>query len=122
MNAEKQTGVFYKSISGSSPVEQWLEEQNVRIASKILRQIEHLEKFWGKTLLPFVKILREGLYELTVKADGQHPRIIFFCDQDDKLIYLHGFMKKQKKTPRKEIDIASKRKNDFCKRKEEKRS
>lgn len=34
---------------------------------------------------------------------------VFFCVHDDRMVLLHGFIKKSQKTPAKELDIAEKR-------------
>lgn len=98
---------------GSSPVEKWLESLSPTVETKIEQQMIRLEKFWGKTQLSFVKPLGNGLFEMTIEVDKQWPRVIFMCVERDRIVYLHGFLKKKNKTPRREIEIALDRKNKF---------
>ena len=39
----------------------------------------------------------------------------FFAVVDEEIVRLHGFIKKQEKTPRDEIDLAKKRKKQYLK-------
>lgn len=79
----------------------------------MLGYMEHLETYWDQGPFTFVRSLGAGLYEIKAKTDNKWPRIIYFYCGEDRIVYLHGFIKKQNKTPRKEIDIAKKRKDDF---------
>ncbi len=54
----------------------------------------------------------KDLWEVRSKiTDGQIARIIFYIDKGE-MILLHGFIKKSQKTPKKEIDLALKRKKE----------
>lgn len=106
-------GIYYKTDSGSSPVEKWLESLSPTVEAYVEKQMIQLEKFWGKTKLSFVTSLRNGLFEITMKVDNQWPRVIFICVERDKIVYLHGFIKKKNKTPHNEIKVALNRRKKF---------
>jgi len=57
--------------------------------------------------MPHVKKVSRLLYELRVR--GEQEVRIFFTIQDEKVFFIHGFIKKTQKTPRWEIEIAEKR-------------
>ena len=59
--------------------------------------------------LPFVKPLESKIYEIRAKDKSGIYRVLYFAHKDRTFILLHGFQKKTKKTPKKEIDIALKR-------------
>ncbi len=77
-----------------------------------------LEARWGQDQLPFVRHLQKDLYELKTKVAVRYPRIIYFLygkNDENSIVYLHGFLKKQGKTPNKEIKIALARRDDHRK-------
>jgi len=112
--------IFYKDDDGNEPVRKYIENLLLRPSkdgkikyNKIRDYIVLLEER-GLTLgEPYVKhIQNTSLWELRPLRD----RIFFAVWDDDRFILLHQFMKKTKKTPQKEIDIA---KNRFDKAREE---
>ena len=54
----------------------------------------------------FFKHLDDGIYEIRVEYKSNIYRIFSFFDDGKLVILLHGFQKKTKKTPRKEIERA----------------
>ena len=53
----------------------------------------------------------KGLEEVRCNISNGIARVIFFVE-NDKMILLHGFIKKSQETPQKELDIAIKRYKD----------
>ena len=51
----------------------------------------------------------DGIFELRSKAGTDIVRILYFFDGDRIIIATNGFVKKQQKTPRSEIELAKKR-------------
>ncbi len=51
----------------------------------------------------------EGLNELRFTGTDGAIRIFYFFVQSKKIVFVHGFVKKQKKAPKKELDLARKR-------------
>ena len=65
----------------------------------------------------FVKLIRDGLFELRIEWQGNIYRI-FFCFNEEKVVVLfNGFQKKSQKTPAKEINKALKLKAEYEERK-----
>ncbi len=84
--------------------------------AKILRVIMLLESMGAQLNEPFSKYLGQGIFELRVKSRTNITRILYFFVIGDKAVLANAFVKKTNKTPRKEIDLALKRKNDYLKR------
>jgi phage-related protein len=62
--------------------------------------------------MPICKPIGRGLYEVRSNLrDGKIARVIF-CIEDNKMILLHGFIKKSQKTPEQELNLAFKRKRE----------
>jgi len=104
---------FYKSINDSSPVEAWLDGLHESARAKILRNMLLLQEFGLSIKEPYVKPLGEKLYEIRAKDPKGIYRVIYFAYTGRRFVLLHGFTKKTQKTPRKEIEIAKKRMEEY---------
>jgi phage-related protein len=63
--------------------------------------------------LPVCGSLGSGLYEVRSTLAGNcEVRLIFF-QHEKTLVVVHGFVKKKKKTPKQDLDLALKRKKEF---------
>lgn len=54
----------------------------------------------------FVKYIKEGVFELRTKYDGNIYRVFFIFDGDKIVVLFNGFQKKTQKTPENEIEKA----------------
>ncbi len=61
----------------------------------------------------FVKYIKEGIYELRTKYNGNIYRVFFIFDGDQIVVLFNGFQKKTQKTPDKEIEKAIRIKNEY---------
>lgn len=61
---------------------------------------------------PHTKAMGNGLFELRLKGHEGIARVFYCTIIGRKVVMLHGFIKKSQKTPRKELDIATKRMNE----------
>jgi phage-related protein len=59
--------------------------------------------------MPVCRSLGKGLYE--IRSDLTKGRIarVIFCVTGQRMVLLHGFVKKTQKTPKKDLDLALKR-------------
>jgi len=62
--------------------------------------------------MPICKSLGKGLFEVRTNLDNRIARILFWIS-DGKMVLLHGFIKKSQKTPKQDLDLALKRKNQL---------
>ncbi len=81
-----------------------LEEATI---AKAFRTIDLLEKFGYKLGMPHSKNLENNLFELRIRGN-QELRIIYTFHKNS-IIFLHCFIKKSRKTSKKELAIALKR-------------
>jgi len=106
------TARFYASSTGSMPVREWLLSLSREDRLEIGADIANIEYNWPVGP-PQCKPLEDGIFEVRSRiSSGRSARILFFT-QDDELLLLHGFIKKTQKTPKKELDLAKKRKKDM---------
>lgn len=61
----------------------------------------------------FVKLIRDGLYELRVESGGNIYRVFFIFDDGNIVILFNGFQKKTQKTPESEINKALNLKREY---------
>ncbi len=66
---------------------------------------------------PHAKKIGRYIYELRFEGDDGSIRILYFFFTGNKIILVNGFKKKTKKAPKREIDIANKRREDLLRSK-----
>ena len=66
----------------------------------------------------FVKLIREGLFELRTEFNGNIYRVFFIFDDGQIVVLFNGFQKKTQKTPSTEIEKAFKIKEQYYAEKE----
>jgi|SRR5690625_2010783 len=107
----------YIKPNGEVPIEQYLNSLPTKHEAKVLRSISLLEKYGPPIGMPHVRHLEDGIYELRTIFSSNIFRTCFFHYLDGQLILLHGFTKKQQKTPRREIERAKSYRDDFLQHK-----
>lgn len=66
----------------------------------------------------FVKLIREGLFELRTEFNGNIYRVFFIFNDGQIVVLFNGFQKKTQKTPSTEIEKALKIKEQYYAEKE----
>ena len=61
----------------------------------------------------FVKLIKDGLYELRTEYGGNIFRVFFIFEEGKVVILFNGFQKKRQKTPPNEIETALKIKGAY---------
>ena len=92
---KKITVIFYKSELGNEPVREWLKSLNLEDRKIIGYDIKTVEFGWPLGM-PLCRSLSgyKGLWEVRSKLTyDKIARILFFIDKD-KMVLLHGFIKK----------------------------
>lgn len=96
------------------PVSVFLIDQERLILEKIRAQLKNLQHRDYLLKPPTVKALKpkqnKGLFELRTRINKRMTRIIFCLDDEDNVILLHGFTKKQERDTAQELETARARK------------
>lgn len=100
---------FYKNENGIEPVRKWLNEELTKEDRKIIGEDVKTVQEGFPIGMPLVRFLGNGLWEIRSKISGKRIARIVFYHCDNKLILLHGFIKKTQKTPSKDIKLANDR-------------
>lgn len=110
--------IFYEDGHGCSPVKEFLDSLQIQSSSskqakqlfaKIVLYIKILEESGTRSGLPYTKHIGNGIWELRPKFH----RIFFFGWDGNKIVLLHSFHKKTKKTPSLEIKQAEREMKDW---------
>jgi phage-related protein len=101
-------------ISYKGYFEEFLVNQPVKVQNKIFKILEIIE-YQQRIPTRFIEHINgtEGLYETKFSLGSDIWRVFCFFDEGRLVILLNGFQKKVQKTPRKEIEIALKLKNEY---------
>ena len=121
MKAERPLKVvFFKTDTGNEPVREWLKELSKEDCKVIGTDILTVQYAWpvGK---PLVDNLGDGIWEVRSRLDNRIARTLFAM-VDQEIVLLHGFIKKQQKTPRTNWNWRRNVKNNICKIYEQKKS
>ncbi len=112
MKAERPLKVvFFKTDMGNEPVREWLKELSKEDCKVIGTDILTVQYAWpvGK---PLVDNLGDGLWEVRSRLSNRIARTLFAM-VDEEIVLLHGFIKKQQRTPQDELELAKKRKKQY---------
>ena len=112
MKAERPLNVvFFKAEAGNEPVREWLKELSKEDCKIIGTDILTVQYAWpvGK---PLVDNLGDGIWEVRSRLDNRIARTLFAM-VNQEIVLLHGFIKKQQKTPQDELELAKKRKKQY---------
>lgn len=100
---------FYRSDGGREPVREWLKGLEPHDRKTIGEDIKDVEFSWALGM-PLVGSLGRELWQVrSGLARGRIARVIFSIEQQ-QMVLLHGFIKKTRKTPQSDIDLALRRK------------
>lgn len=61
----------------------------------------------------FVKLIRDGLFELRIKYNGNIYRVFFIFDEGNIVVLFNGFQKKSQQTPSEDINRALRIKEEY---------
>ncbi len=98
---------FYRSDVGGEPVRDWLKALPVAERKIIGEDIKTVQFGWPLGM-PLVAHLESGIWEVRTRLSTRIARVLFALDRD-VMVLLHGFIKKEQKTPKPELDLAKER-------------
>ena len=104
--------------------EDFLKKQSIKIQNKIYKVIEIIETYERIPTQYFKYIAgTPGLFEARIKLGSNIWRVFCFFDEGKLVILLNGFQKKTQKTPKKEIEKATRLMSEYFteKQKEDKK-
>ena len=105
--------IYYSTSSGRRPVEIFINRLSFRTQRKFFAKIEWLEEDGPKLPAPHAEKIDGDIYALRLQSEDGAIRILYFFYFGNKIVLLNGFKKKTKKLPKRELETAKSRKEEF---------
>lgn len=101
-------------VSYKGYFEDFLRNQPVKVQNKIFGILEIIE-FQQHVPSRFLKHIKgtSGLFETRINLGSDTWRVFCFFDEGRLVILLNGFVKKTQKTPKEELQLAKRLKNEY---------
>ena len=107
--------IFFRTETGREPVREWLDNFGEEDGNIIDLDIRVVAEYWPQVLQTnLVKKMtgEEHLWEIRSRiSEGKRTARILFTLERQRMILLHGFIKKSRKTPRKDLRLARRRRD-----------
>ena len=110
--------VFYDKPDGSEPVKDFLLSVDDKMRARLLRTIDLLAKNGTALRMPYSEHLADGIFEIRAKSSSNISRVLYFFVIGRRIVLTNGFVKKKQKTPKNEMELAKKYRNEFLNREE----
>lgn len=95
---------FFRTDAGAEPVREWLKDLPAIDRKTIGEDIKTVQFGWPLGMALVDHLVGE-IWEARIRLGNRIARILFAVD-GQTMVLLHGFIKKQQKTPGPELDLA----------------
>jgi len=102
--------VFFLTNAGNEPVRVWLKSLDKKERKTIGEEIKIVQFRWPLGM-PLVRKLETDLWEVRIHLSGRRLARVLFTVRDSEMSLLHAFIKKSRKIPAKDLQLARHRKN-----------
>jgi phage-related protein len=106
--SKKLPAFFYETAMGNLPVREWILGLSPDDRKLVGRDIQKVEFGWPLGM-PYCRSLGNGLWEVRSDLTGGKIGRVIFCVEKERMVLLHGFVKKTQKTPEQDLKLALKR-------------
>lgn len=110
--------IAYTKLDGTVPVNEFLYALSEKMRAKVLKEFDMLADYGNELREPYTKHVGDGIFELRVKSGSDISRVMYFFYVGKRIILTNGFIKKTNKTPKCEIELAQKYRQDYLNREE----
>ncbi len=97
--------VFYRTEAGREPVREWLKSLAKEDKRRIGEDIKTVELGWPIGM-PVSRALGGGLHEVRSSLRTGIARVFFYIDARQRMVLLHGLIKKTQKTSPGDLELA----------------
>ena len=104
--------VFFSEQGGSVRLLDWLDGLPPKVQDKAITSFERLAECGHELRRPGADFLRDDIYELRIRHGDLRYRMLYFFHGQQGVLS-HGFIKKQRQVPPREIDRAIDRHERF---------
>jgi phage-related protein len=103
---------FFRLPRGGEPVRAWLRALPQDARKALGEDIKTVQFGWPMGM-PLVRKVESGLWEIRSHLPDGIARI-FFSVAEDQIVLLHGLIKKAQRTPKAELDVARRRRQEIA--------
>ena len=96
---------FYRTAWGREPVLEWLRSLDKEDRRTIGLDLMRVQFGWPIGM-PLVRSLKDGLWEVRSTLSSNRIARLILCFHDKSLVALHGFIKKTRRTPNEDLNLA----------------
>ena len=104
--------MFYRTAGGREVVRDWLRDLPEAERNAVGQDLMRVQYRWPVGM-PLCRAMGEGLWELRTDLPGNRIARVLFGIAQGRIVVLHGFIKKTRKTPGDDLLLARKRRKEF---------
>lgn len=113
MNNEKYEAIFYDLPDGTEPALDFIKSLDIKMRAKLEKSIALLQQAGPELRLPYSEHLDDGIFEVRAKQGTNITRVLYFFFIGKKIILTNGFVKKTQKTPKSQLALAKKYRDEY---------
>jgi phage-related protein len=103
--------VFYRTEAGGEPVREWLKSLPSREDRKRIGEDIKTVEFGWPVGMPVCSSVGDSIFEVRSDlAQNRIARVLFYLDKNGRMVLLHGFIKKTRKTREEDLELARRNK------------
>jgi len=95
------------------PAKEFIDSLDFWTQRKFFDKKDILEEFGHRLPEPHAKYLKDGIFELRFSGKEGKIRVLYFFFHADTAIFTNGFIKKTKKIPKQQLELAVKARKSF---------
>jgi phage-related protein len=103
--------VFFRNESGGEPARNWLKDLSETERRAIGRDLLRGQWRWPVGM-PLCHPMGRGLWELRTDLAGNRTARVLICFYEGRLVALHGFIKKTRAAPERDLTLGRKRQKE----------
>src|SRR5437899_600444 len=104
--------IFFRTLAGSEPVREWLKGLPEAERQAIGKDLLRAQWRWPAGM-PLCRPLGNGLWEVRTDLPTKRTARVLLCLHQERLVALHGFIKKTRRTSDEDLALARKRQKEL---------
>lgn len=104
--------IFFRTTAGSEPVREWLKSLDEVERHSIGNDLMRAQWRWPVGM-PLCRPMGSGLWEIRTNLPTRRTARVLLSLHDERLVALHGFIKKTRAAPDEDLAIARKRQKEL---------
>ncbi len=110
-SGKRVPAIFYHTEGGREPVREWLKALPYPDDRKRIGEDIKTVEFGWPIGMPTCRAMGHGVFEVrTQLTHNRIARVLFYVEVKNRMVLLHGFIKKTQKTPNEDLALARRNK------------